>query len=56
MYPNTILSQYIVDLETWSTSKHSLDKKSKIEKHSRPQKLINIGVLYYTYNQQLGLK
>ena len=49
---NTVLSLYIVDLERWSTSKHSLTEKTKVEKDSRPQKVVDLfkDVLYYTYN------
>ena len=32
----TVLLQYIVDLETWSTLKHSLRKKTSVGKDSRP--------------------
>ena len=32
----TVLSQYIVGLETWSTLKHSLGEKTKVGKDSRP--------------------
>ena len=39
---DTVLSRYIVDLETWSTSKHSLGKKTKVEKGSRPQKVVDL--------------
>ena len=39
----TVPSRYIVDLETWSTLKHSLGKKTKVGKDSRPQKVEAIG-------------
>ena len=38
---HTVLSRYIVDLETWSTSKHSLGKKTKVGKDSRPQNIVD---------------